>query len=197
MWWTCCLRRWRAWMHVSLFFCPSGVLLPPVVSSRHVPDVNRQQWANICFTFYTNVRREIVQDILMFYPKLKQYAQVVFNGPEKARYFYCFIWFSVLKQVRYRIGRFSFIKIHRLFSLLYDRFCHKPCCLVSIASALMSSVSLPDLRSLISTEILHPKVLGALFCWRERPHDCEFISLSPGVCNAASSLSFHCIGIRG
>lgn len=55
------------------------------------------------------------------------------------------------------------------------------------------ALSLSGLR--IIMVVFLPKVLGASFCWRKRPHDCNFISLSPALCTAA--LSFHCICITG
>ena len=45
------------------------------------------------------------------------------------------------------------------------------------------------LSSLIIIEVLSPEVLRASFCWCERPHDCNFISLSPAPCTALLRLS--------
>lgn len=54
-----CLRRGCANICVCFHVWLSGLISrqPPAVSFRHLPDINRQRWANICLVLYRKIKQ--------------------------------------------------------------------------------------------------------------------------------------------
>lgn len=148
------------------------------------PDIHWERQTNICFEFYKNVKqreekKQLFGLMLKNMPNGWYQSQVnTLNMP---------ILFKSSILLKPKLLQWLCNLSTKLPWVLhfYQTSPYAPLCVIAL--------SLSGLR--IIMVVFLPKVLGASFCWRKRPHDCNFISLSPALCTAA--LSFHCICITG